>query len=328
MRGVRFGAAVLLGAAALAASALAGDSETKVPGVGGVSIRWNDIRYRKQLIDQLQPGLTWRLGAGTATRVEVTGMVLAGDGGLIFPGEATFNLRYWSADKWSLVAFEENDWKWTEAVHHFAVIPCSVWKEKDPKKAAEKLTLAFRSVTGKTRSGPPSDDVVTPSEGARPKVELPSPVTYSKEAQAEADKAPWVEMEMRFGDLVGLVAFEAAEAGELKTKKADEKRTPLSLRWPQFTSVRAKTELVETGTELTLGLLKLADDPAQEFLLVVAGGENPEVELRRIGKDEKAKTLDGKRVATKTAPKSVAWECDGKSMTLHLFQADYVFPVP
>jgi hypothetical protein len=231
-------------------------------------------------------------------------------------------------ENWSLVLYEEDDWQWKESVHHYGIVPCKVWKEKDPKKAAEKLEIAFRAVTGKNRTQPPAADTVTPTEGGKPKVELPSPVEYSKEAKAELEKAPWVEMEMRFGDLVGLVSFEAAEAGELKAKKADEKKTALSLRWPQFTAVRAKTELVETGTDVTLGLLKLADDPAQEFLVVVAGGEQPEIELKRIGKDEKSRTVEGKRAATKAAPKTITWECDGKNLTLHLFQVDYVFPVP
>src|SRR5688572_26417094 len=100
MKRLRFTAAVLAGALAFGASALAGDSEVKVPGIGGAKIQWNPVRYRKQLVDQLSPGLMWRLGSGGATRAEVTGMCLAGDGGILFPGEATCVVRFNSMENW------------------------------------------------------------------------------------------------------------------------------------------------------------------------------------------------------------------------------------
>ncbi|MCE9635275.1 MAG: hypothetical protein K8T90_06160 [Planctomycetes bacterium] len=319
-----------------ASSALAGSAEGKVAGVGGAEVKWNDVRFRKQLFDQIQPGLTWRLGSGGATKIEVTGMVLASDGVLLFPGEAALNLRFLGGDAWSLVAYEfdakvQQNYQWDETRHTFGVVPCTAWREKDPKKSAEKLALALRGSTGKSRTTPPASEAVTGGADAKP-APTPAPADataeLSKEARAELDKAPWLELEMRFGDLVGLVLFEAAEVGELKAKKTDDAKTPLSLRWPQFTTVRAKTELAEKGKPVTLGWMQVGTDAAGESLLVVTGGETPKLEFRKPAKEGASKSVEGKRTATKTAPKTTGWECDGKTLTLHLFQVDYSFTLP
>lgn len=335
---LRLAAGLVLGVAfaAAASAARAGSAEGKVAGVGGAEVKWNDVRFRKQLADQITPGLTWRLGSGGATKIEVTGMVLAGDGLVLFPGEAALNLRFLGGEAWSLVAYEfdpkaQQSYQWDETRHTFGVVPCVAWREKDPKKSAEKLTLALRGSTGKTRTAPPPAEAVTGGADAKP-APAPAPADanaeLSKEARAELDRAPWLELEIRFGDLVGLVLFEAAEAGELKTKKADDAKTPVTLRWPQFTTVRAKTELLEKGKPLTLGWMQAGADASGESLLVVTGGEHPKLELRKAAKDAATKTVEGTRTATKSAPKTTAWECDGKTLTLHLFQADYAFTLP
>jgi hypothetical protein len=323
MRFLRAAASAGVGAA-LAAGAFAGDSTVKVPGLGSVSVKWNDLRYRRELIDQLQPGLTWRMGVNGATRIDVAGMALAGEGGILFPGEATLNLRYWSQEKWELVAFEENDWKWSDTYHQLGVVPCEVWREQDPKKAAEKLTLTLRAATGRTRAERPADVAVT-GEPGKGRPEMAPPVAWSKEAQAEVDKAPWVEFEMRFGDLVGLVAFEAAEAGELKGRRGEAK-TPFTLRFPRFRTLRAKTELAETGTEIAFGVLREETTPPSEWLLVVSGGALPEVELRRIARSDGARTIEGRRVEAKSDRREVGWSHDGKSLVLQLHGLNYEFP--
>ncbi|MCG3134633.1 MAG: hypothetical protein HMLKMBBP_01947 [Planctomycetes bacterium] len=312
-----------------AAAAFAGSHETKLPGGGSVKIRWGDVRYRKELLAQLSPGLTWRIGSGAATRIELSGAALLGENGAIFPGEATWNLRYWAMDRWELVAFEEDDWKWSEDKRHFAVVSCPVWKEGMAAKHTEKLEVALRGVPGKAKSGPPA---VT--EGSGPaRVELPPPVEHSKDAIAELDAAPWLEAEFRFGDLVGLVQFECGKPGEAKGARAprggDKAKTPLRVRWVQVPSVRSRTELVETGTDVPFGFLEEGEGAARrEWFLRFCGGEFPCLERIPLGGPAGAARppeIEGKRVAVKTSPKALGAEMKDNVLTIHLHHVDYVF---
>lgn len=312
----------------VAATALAGSAEVKVAGVGGAQVQWNGVRYSKRLVDQISPGLVWRMGSNSATRMTVEGMALVCDGGIVFPGEASLVLRFLSAEKGDLIAFEENTYQWSEDKHNFALLPVEIWKEKDAKKVTEGLELKLRTVTAKARAQKPAAETATTGGTAAPKAEMPSPVTYSKEAQAEHDKTPWVEFEMRFGELAGLAAFEAAEVGELKGKHGEAK-TPFVMRWPKYKAPRAKSELVATGTDVVFGVLR--EDPKdaakpQEWLVVVSGGEKPEMELREIGRAATPRRIEGERVETKAAPKSVDWTFEEKVLVLHIHGADYRFP--
>ena len=324
-------------AVALAAGAsFAGDSATKVPGVGGAEIKWNDLRYRKQLLDQLQPGLTWRLGVGGPTRIEISGMALAGQRGILFPGESTFNLRFWSWEKWELVAFEENDWKWTETMHQLGVFPVEVWREKEKKKETEKLELTLRSVAAKDRMQRPEGATVTPGAGEKPTVKMLPSVEHSKEALAELEKAPWVQLEMRFGDLIAVASFEAVKAGETKgemTAAADAagryaagEKVPLRLRFLRHPAIRAKTELAEVSEEVVVGVLRCESKKApEEWIVSVSGGETPELWRRRLGKDEEMKPLAGKRVAVKGERKETSASLAKNVLTLSFHGLDYVF---
>lgn len=324
----RAAAAVALASAA-AAAAFAGSDETKVPGGGAAKIRWGDVRYRKALIDQLSPGLTWRIGAGDATRIEVEGVALLGENGALFPGEATWNLRYWSMEKWELVAFEERDWKWSEDKRHFAVVPCDVWKEGMANRHTEKLEIALRGVVGKAKSGPPA---VTADSGPA-KVELPPPVEHGREAIAEMDAAPWLEAEFRFGDLVGLARFECGKPGEAKGARplrgGEKSKAPLRVRWVQVPSVISRTELLETGTDVPFGFLEEGEGAAkQEWFLRFCGGEFPVLERIPLGgKPDRPRPpeIAGKRVPTKATPKTLTAELKDNVLTIHLRQVDYVF---
>ena len=96
-------AAVLLVATG---AAVAGDAALKVEKLGSVEVRWNSVGYREELMAQLSPGLTWRLGKDGATRVKLEKMALVGPGGgVLLPGEQTLNLRYWSDERWELVEY-------------------------------------------------------------------------------------------------------------------------------------------------------------------------------------------------------------------------------
>lgn len=316
---------------AVAAAAFAGDTAAKVPGMGGAEIRWNELRYRKELVDQLRPGLTWRLGQGGATRVELTGMALVGERGVLFPGEATFNLRFWSWEKWELVAFEENEWQWSEERHQLGLFPVDVWKEKDPKKSAEKLLLTLRSSAGKDLARRP-EGAVTPGPGEKPTVRMPPAVEPTKEALAEIDRAPWLQLEMRFGDLVGLASFEAAKSGEAKGEAqgnpADpySAKAPVRMRFLRYPSIRAKTELAEGSVEVVVGVLRVESKPApSEWLVTVTGGESPELWRKRLGKDEEMKPLAGKRVEAKSDRKETGAVLKGNLLTLQFHGVDYVF---
>jgi hypothetical protein len=314
-------------AAAAAAAALAGSTEAMVPGHGGAEIRWGELRFRKDLLDQLAPGLTWRIGSGAATRLELSGFALVGEKGILFPGEATLNLRYHSWEKWELVAFEENDWRWSADKHQLGLFPVEVWREKDPKKSAEKLVLTLRAKSGRERATRPAD-AVTPGSGDAPRPVLPPPVEYSKEAQAELDKAPVVDLEMRFGDVVALASFEAAKSGEAKgaLADADGKKTPLRLRFAQFTAIRAKTELCESGTEVVVGALRVESKTApEEWVVAVSGGAVPELWRRSADGAKTLPALEGRRVEVKSDRKATGAVFDKNVLTLQFHGVDYVF---
>ena len=114
---------------AVTAVAIAGNSEVKVKKLGKAEVRWNPVTYREELMLQLRPGLTWRLGKDGPTRLIVEGMALVGRDGILFPGEMTLNLRYWSDTNWQIVAFVEKDWKWSPDKTQLGLFPCTVVQE-------------------------------------------------------------------------------------------------------------------------------------------------------------------------------------------------------
>lgn len=325
VRRIAVGAAVT---AALACAAFAGSSGARVPGGGSASIRWNDLRYRKELVDQLAPGLTWRLGHSGATRLTVSGTALVGAKGVVFPGECTLNLRFHSWESVELVAYEEDDWRWQPTVHHFGLFPVEVWKEPDPKKAAEELTLQLRGVTGRTRTLRPAA-AVTPGARERREITLPPVLTYTPEAQTEIDAAPWLELDLRFGDLVGRAAFEAARFTETRGTTGDTGGSGRTLRFRglQYAAVRAKSEWVETGSELVVGVMRVESRGAapEEWLTVVSGGEVPELWRRRIGGTEELRPLEGRRIEVKADRKTTDAVLDGRTLQLRFRGFDYVF---
>jgi len=295
---------------------------------------------------QLQPGLTWRLGSGGATRLNVKGMALVNGNSMLFPGEQAVNLRYWSNIRWDLVVFEltkdSEDWKWGAQKAEYGLIPAKVGKNPDPKKATKKLELELKAVTKATRSTVPVPAVTGMDAKLLDPDEVDDDASYSKAARKQFDAVPMLELHMRFGPHMGIVAFEAVQWKELKSKvgpttgtaeRKKSKARKLRLRIASHPALLARTELLEKfNGQITLGTWEDGAPEGAPVVLAMTGGELPmlwPVTRGPTSKDDVARkeldSIEGKRVVTKTTSKTVTATLKANVLTVHLHLVDYVF---
>jgi hypothetical protein len=330
----RVGAARLgIGAAAallvLVAGALAGSTGVKIKRVGAAKLKWNSVRYRAELVAQLSPGLTWRLGKDGPTRLTLDKLALVGEGALLLPGEMTLNLRYWSQTNWEIVAFAENDWKWSEDVNELGVVRADVGRESDAKKHTKDLELELRATTKAKRAVPPRPAVTGHDVDMLPDDENANEGELTKAARKEFDTVPVVELHMRFGPHYGMVTFDAVKPEELRGKRAADagtKAQKLRLTYARHPAVLARTEWLELHEgQLTFAVMDYGAPGGRPVVLGLSGGEEPALwPVTRKGAEE-LDPIWGKRVETKTTPKTLEAELDGSVLTIHLAKLDYVF---
>jgi hypothetical protein len=318
---------------AIAALAVAGTDETKLEGVGSAKVRWNAVPYREELMEQLSPGLTWRLGKDDATRLEIKGMALVNGNSILFPGKVTLNLRYWSQIRWDLVVFEKNDWKWGPDVGELGLIPAKVGKIPDEKKAAKSLQLELRDVTKANQSEIPTPVLTGVDKDMLDPDEVSDSVGYSPAAQKQFDAVPMLELHMRFGPHTGIVSFEATKFGELKGKKeGGGKKQKLRIRYPKHPAPLARTEFLEQHDgQLTVGLWDEGAPNGEPVVLVLSGGETPMLWPVTVGPDgetqdrKELEPIEGARQTTKKSPKTMEATLDGNVLTIHLDKVAYTF---
>jgi hypothetical protein len=319
---------------AVTASAVAGDAALKVEKLGSVEVRWNSVGYREELMAQLAPGLTWRLGKDGATRVKLEKMALVGPrGGVLLPGEQTLNLRYWSDERWELVVFEEDDWKWSEDKTQLGVFHASVGQEGDLKKHAKALDLVFRE---KTRGRPTaiSTPAITGKDaGLLDIFEVPDDVEYAPENRERWEALPWVELVMRFGPHVGVAGFEPVKTRELHGVvevedggKAKIRFVGLDLPEPQV-----RSELLETHEgEIPAGVLfRDGGERPAGVVLFVSGGEVPFLYSRTRDGEDVGETLEGERsrARLKKAPRTTFSTLTGSTLVVTVAPYTYTFDV-
>lgn len=310
---------------AVAASlALAGDTAVKVKGVGAASIRWNTVGYRAELMAQLAPGLTWRLGANGATRMEIEKMGLSAPGGLLLPGEMTLNLRYWSDTRWELVVFEENDWKWSEDKTEFGRFEADVVQRKEAKDATDQLELELYQVA-RAKLEPLPRPAVTGDAGVE---DYSPPWEMSSAAAKERDAFPLVVLDMKFGPHIGRCVFEPVRLEKHKAKLTiGETEYAAELHGAEFTDVLSRTEKAEHEESLQIGLLRLAakGEEPRELVLEAHGGEDVVLWPIDRKEGEELEPVFGERVDTKGKAKRVTHELDGSTLVVHLAGLDYRF---
>lgn len=315
----------------LSALALAADDGVKVKGLGTANVRWNTIPYRAELMAQLSPGLTWRLGANGATRLELERMALVGEAGLLLPGEMTLNLRYWSDSRWELVVFEENDWKWSPDKTMFGTFPAEVVQRAatDGVEQAEQLELDLFSVERAGLEPLPKAAVTGETkDDFYPEWEM------TPAAKKQHDTAPLVVLDMKFGPHVGRCVFEPVgverQKGEYEVEGSVVRYEFVGTEW---SDVLARTESAEHEEPLSLGLLRLHGDAIPdstsaaplELMLETNGGEDVALWPVRRSDGEELEPVFGESVPTKTSPKRVTCELDGSTLVVHLHQRDYRF---
>ncbi len=315
------------------AVAVAKDTSTKFKGLGSASVKWNSLTYREELFQQLSPGLTWRIGKGDATRLKVSGMALATPEALILPGEMTLNLRYWEQTRWELIAYEENDWSWSEDKNEFGTVPTIVGKWGDPEKAVERLTLELRASTKAEPSAIPGT-VLTGDAALAKDIEEGDPsLEYSTDARKELEAQPLLELLVRFGPHVAVTRFEPVKVSTLKSTrlirvegKKKPKKQKLRLMVPQYGAVKARTEWLEKfDGELLVALMTDGAPGGKPLNLILTGGEAPQLWPVTVKKGEELDELDGERVETKKTPKTLEAELEGTRLTIHADRVDYVF---
>jgi hypothetical protein len=333
--------------AVTAVAAVAKDSKAKVKGLGKAEVKWNAVTFRPELMDMLKPGLTWRMGKDGATRLKIEGMALVGQGCFLLPGEMTLNLRYWSDDNWELVVFEENRWNWGEDVTGLGILPTDVGKIPKPGKPAKALQLELKVVTKANPSRVARPVLTGPDEDDDTFTETSPDVTYAKEARAELEALPLVELHTRFGPHMALTTFdpvktvalagervgagdaEGPDQGKKRKKKKDARKggkQKLRIHWALHGAVRARTDWVEKHEgELTVGLFDRGAPGGEPVVLVLTGGEMPFLwRVPRKG-GESYDSWEGRRVPTQKVPEQVTADLKGTRLTIHLANVDYVF---
>ena len=321
-------------AVALAGSiALAGDTALQIKKLGAVDVRWNEVTYRDELMAQLQPGLTWRLGKDGATRLTLRDMALVGPGGgVLLPGEQTLNLRYWATDHWELVVFAEDDWKWSEDKTQLGRFHAAVGQETDPKKAAKALDLTFRETT----RGAPTDiarpAVTGKDAGLKDLFAVPDDVEYSPAQRAAWDTLPWVELVMRFGPHKGVTGFEPVKTRELHgvVAMADGGKAKVRLVGLDLAEPAVRSEFLEQHEgEIPVGVLFRDGDGDGDAgqVLFVSGGELPFLSFRTRDGEDGGEMLEGVRADAvfKKAPRATFCTLSGSTLTIAVAPYTYTF---
>lgn len=330
------------------AAALAKGSKCKIKGLGAAEVKWNQVTYREELMRQLSPGLTWRLGKDGPTRLTIEGMALVSQGTMLLPGNMVLNLRYVSPDEWLLVAFDKRGaeaWKWDTESPGYGLIPTDVGKIPKPGKPAKQLALELRAVTKGTPSRVERAVTTGPTEDDEAFTETSPDLTYEAQARAELEKLPVVELHVRFGPHMALTSFDPVKT---KLLKGERERTPspgdakpkgktrvkakpqkILLHWALHGAVRARTAFLEEHEgELTVGLLEKGGLGGKPEVLVLTGGEMPFLwRVPRAGSVDggSGDSVEGTRVETKTVPEQVTADLEGNRLTIHLAKVDYVF---
>ncbi len=318
----------------VAAAATAGDSSVKVKKLGSAEVRFNAVGYRAELMSQLAPGLTWRLGKDGPTRLKLEKMALVGPRTVLLPGEATLNLRYWSMRKWELVVFAEKDWKWSEDKTQLGVIAAYVGTHKDVDKKkgknyAKALELELHQATRGTRTEVPRP-ALTGDDALLELFEDEEDVAYGPDLQSRFEALPLVELITRFGPFECAAHFEPTAVVELKGERtgADGKKVPLALSMVQLNDPGVRTSFLEDHEgALPLGVLTKGAPSGSPVLLTFSGGEMPLLYVSTRNGAEDLHDFEGERVATKADPKqkTLTADLDGNTLTVHAFGADYVF---
>jgi hypothetical protein len=317
--------------AVAASAAVAADTELKIKKLGNVEIRWNPVPYRDELMAQLQPGLTWRLGKESATRLDLKKMALVAPGsGVLLPGEQTLNLRFWAWDNWELVVFEEDDWKWSEESTELGLFEATVGPTKYEKEHTKALILDLHETTrGKpTRIERPA---VTGADADLAELfSVPDDVEYEAALRKRWEALPWVELIVRFGPHKAIVGFEPVPLRELKgafERKDGKKRrvTIVGLDLPE-PAVRAQY-LEEHEGELPIAVMTEAGEGGEHVVLHVSGSELPVLWPRTRSGTDVGEPLDGTRTEAKLkkAPNSVFCELNGSELSVTVAPWVYTF---
>lgn len=323
IRSIAIAALTFLATLAVAVPLSAGTTKLSVKKLGKAQVKWNGVPFRQELMEQLSPGLTWRMGSGNPTRLELSGMALVGKGGMLLPGELTLNLRFWAQDNWQLVTFVDNNWKWSEESQERGIFPFEVGQERDEKKHTKQLEMTLRQVARK--DGMVIFRPAVTGEAATPDEYTPEGL-LSEAAQKQIDEAPVVEFEVRFGPHVGVARFEPVKFDTVKsTVKGSTSRDSLEIAYPRYTDLLARTEECNAEGALMIGLLTRDGEVEKTVVLELIGGDEPSLWPTTRKGAEELDFISGKRIVTKTSPKTMTVELDGKTLTVHLAKVDYVF---
>jgi hypothetical protein len=311
--------------------ALAGGVALKIKKLGSADLRWNAVTYREELMAQLQPGLTWRLGKDGATRLTLERMALVGPGGgVLLPGEQTLNLRYWATDHWELVVFEENEWKWSEDKTQLGLFHAAVGQEAESKKHAKSLDLRLWETT----RGSPTDiaraAVTGKDAGLADIFAVPDDVDYSPDGRKAWDALPWVELVMRFGPHVGVTGFEPVKVRELHGVVAmgDGGKAKVRLMGLDLPEPAVRSEFLEQHEgEIPVGVIFRDGDAAGGQVLFVSGGELPFLSSRTRDGEDGGEMLEGVRTEArlKKAPRSTFCTLSGSTLTVIVAPYTYTF---
>lgn len=322
------GAALLLAAA----GALAGDAKLAVGKLGSVEVRWNEVGYREELMAQLAPGLTWRLGKDGATRLALEKMALVGtSGGVLLPGEQTLNLRYWSSDRWELVVYAEDDWKWSEDKTQLGVFQASVGQEPDAKRHAKALGLAFRETTRGAPTELPRAAVTGHDAGLADIWEVPDDVEYAPERRKAWEALPWLELVMRFGPHVGVAGFEPVKVRELHgvVGTDDGGKAKIRLVGLDLPEPGVRSEYLETHEgQIPVGVLfRDGGEHPSGTVLLVSGGEAPFLMSQSREGEELGDGIEGKRdkALLRKSPNTTFAMLDGSQLTVVVAPYTYTF---
>ncbi len=233
-------------------------------------------------------------------------------------------LRYWAQDNWQLVTFLAKDWKWSETSKERGIFAFDGGQERHEKKHTKKLEMTLRKVQRKdgkvifrpavTGDDAPAAEDYTP-EGA-----------LSAAAKKQMDEAPVIEFEVRFGPHVGVARFEPVKFDTVKsTRKGSTSRDSFEVSYAKYTDLLARTEDCEAEGALTLGLLTRDGKVEETVVLEVIGGEEPSLWPTTRKGAEELDFITGKRLVTKTSPKTLTVELESNVLTIHLNKVDYVF---
>ena len=313
--------------------------------VGRAEVRWNPVPYREELMAQLAPGLTWRLGKDGPTRLAVEGVALVAPGGVLLPGEMTLNLRFWEERRWELVVFEEKDWKWSEDKNVFAEIPAHVGTQPASTDAphAKRLELSLH-VVPKDAASPVARPAVTGGPEADgdggsllDDFEVPDDVEYPPALRKRWAALPALELRMAYGPHVGAVRFETVPvkrlAGNLSPPIEGGKPLKLVADVLELPDAAVRAHFLEEHEgEIPLMVIheggpKGPNGGRPRALVSMSGGDVPYLWVRdRLGKEEHAVVLgEAGPARTKKMPSAVTTALDGDVLSVRVHDRVYRF---